>query len=155
MFLGLIEKVRRLDMDIKEIMNILPHRYPFLLVDKIIEIEAGKKAVGIKNVSMNEPFFQGHFPNYPVMPGVLIAEALAQLGAVAVLSCDEYRDKLPVFAGMDKFRFRRQVMPGDQLRLEADIIRLRGTIGKGSVKATVEGEVAAEGEILFALTDIE
>lgn len=142
-------------MDIKEIMNILPHRYPFLLVDKIIEIEAGKKAVGIKNVSMNEPFFQGHFPNYPVMPGVLIAEALAQLGAVAVLSCDEYRDKLPVFAGMDKFRFRRQVMPGDQLRLEADIIRLRGTIGKGSVKATVEGEVAAEGEILFALTDIE
>lgn len=142
-------------MDIREIMDILPHRYPFLLVDRVIELEAGKRAVGIKNVSMNEPFFQGHFPNYPVMPGVLIAEALAQLGAVAVLSCDEYRDKLPVFAGMDKFRFRRQVMPGDQLRLEADIIRLRGTIGKGSVKATVEGEVAAEGEILFALTDIE
>lgn len=141
-------------MDIREIMDILPHRYPFLLVDKIIEIESGKRAVGIKNVSMNEPFFQGHFPGYPVMPGVLIAEALAQLGAVAVLSCDEYRDKLPVFAGMDKFRFRRQVMPGDQLRLEAEIIRLRGTIGKGSVKATVDGEIAAEGEILFALTDI-
>ena len=141
-------------MDIREIMDILPHRYPFLLVDRVIELEAGKRAVGIKNVSMNEPFFQGHFPGYPVMPGVLIAEALAQLGAVAVLSCDEYRDKLPVFAGMDKFRFRRQVMPGDQLRLEAEIIRLRGTIGKGSVKATVDGEIAAEGEILFALTDI-
>lgn len=142
-------------MDIREIMSILLHRYPFILVDRIIELEAGKRAVGIKNVSMNEPFFQGHFPDYPVMPGVLIAEALAQLGAVAVLSCDEYREKLPVFAGMDKFRFRRQVVPGDQLRLEADIIRLRGTIGKGTVKATVEGEVAAEGEILFALTDIE
>lgn len=142
-------------MNIKEIMDILPHRYPFLLVDRVIELEAGKRAVGIKNVTMNEPFFQGHFPGYPVMPGVLIAEALAQLGAVAVLSCDEYRDKLPVFAGMDKFRFRKQVLPGDQLRLEADIIRLRGTIGKGHVCATVEGEVAAEGEILFALTDVE
>lgn len=142
-------------MNIKEIMDILPHRYPFLLVDRVIELEAGKRAVGIKNVTMNEPFFQGHFPGYPVMPGVLIAEALAQLGAVAVLSCDEYRDKLPVFAGMDKFRFRKQVLPGDQLRLEADIIKLRGTIGKGHVCATVEGEVAAEGEILFALTDVE
>ncbi|HHW71066.1 MAG TPA: 3-hydroxyacyl-ACP dehydratase FabZ [Clostridiales bacterium] len=142
-------------MNIKEIMDILPHRYPFLLVDRVIELEAGKRAVGIKNVTMNEPFFQGHFPGYPVMPGVLIAEALAQLGAVAVLSCDEYRDKLPVFAGMDKFRFRKQVLPGDQLRLEADIIKLRGTIGKGHVCATVEGEVVAEGEILFALTDVE
>lgn len=140
---------------IKEIMDILPHRYPFLLVDRVIELEAGKRAVGIKNVTINEPFFQGHFPGYPVMPGVLIAEALAQLGAVAVLSCDEYRDKLPVFAGMDKFRFRKQVLPGDQLRLEADIIKLRGTIGKGHVCATVEGEVVAEGEILFALTDVE
>ncbi len=142
-------------MDIGEIMNILPHRYPFLLVDKVIELEAGKSAVGIKNVTMNEPFFQGHFPGYPVMPGVLIAEALAQLGAVAVLSCDEYRDKLPVFAGMDKFRFRRQVVPGDQLYLEANITRLRATIGKGHVRATVEGEIAAEGEILFALTDVD
>lgn len=142
-------------MDIREIMNILAHRYPFLLVDRVIELEAGKSAVGIKNVSMNEPFFQGHFPGYPVMPGVLIVEALAQLGAVAMLSCDEYKDKLPVFAGMDKFRFRRQVVPGDQLRLEANITRLRGTIGKGSVKATVDGEIAAEGEILFALTDID
>src|SRR5699024_9205290 len=114
--------------DIREIMNILAHRYPFLLVDRVIELEAGKSAVGIKNVSMNEPFFQGHFPGYPVMPGVLIVEALAQLGAVAMLSCDEYKDKLPVFAGMDKFRFRRQVVPGDQLRLEANITRLRGTI---------------------------
>lgn len=142
-------------MNIKEIMDILPHRYPFLLVDRVIELEAGKRAVGIKNVTINEPFFQGHFPDYPVMPGVLIVEALAQLGAVAVLSCDEYRDKLPVFAGMDKFRFRKQVLPGDQLRLEADIIKLRGTIGKGHVCATVEGEVVAEGEILFALTDVE
>ncbi len=142
-------------MDIKEIMNILPHRYPFLLVDRIIELEPGKSAVGIKNVSIDEPFFQGHFPDYPVMPGVLIVEALAQLGAVAVLSCDEYKDKLPVFAGVDKFRFRRQVIPGDQLYLETNITRLRGTIGKGSAKATVDGETAAEGEVLFALIDIE
>ena len=142
-------------MDIREIMKIIPHRYPFLLVDKILKIEPGKMAVGIKNVSMNEPFFQGHFPEYPVMPGVLIAEALAQVGAVAVLSSNEYKDKLPVFAGMDKFRFRRQVVPGDQLKLEAKIIRLRGTIGKGRVTASVEGEIAAEGEILFALTDID
>src|SRR5690554_5155746 len=102
----------------KDIQKIIPHRYPFLLVDRIIQLEEGKSAVGIKNVSGNEPFFQGHFPNYPVMPGVLIMEALAQVGAVVLLKMPEFAGRIPLFAGMDKVKFRRQVIPGDQLRLE-------------------------------------
>lgn len=104
-------------LDIKEIQKIIPHRYPFLLVDKVIELEEGKKAVGIKNVTINEPFFQGHFPEYPVMPGVLIVEALAQVGAVAMLVKEENKGKLAFFTGIDNFRFRDQVVPGDTLTL--------------------------------------
>ncbi|NHC38452.1 3-hydroxyacyl-ACP dehydratase FabZ [Bacillus sp. MM2020_1] len=138
-------------LDIEQIKEIIPHRYPFLLVDRILEVEDGKSAVGIKNVSANEEFFNGHFPDYPVMPGVLIVEALAQVGAVAMLKKEENRGRLAFFAGIDGCRFKKQVKPGDQLRLEVEIVRLRGPIGKGKAVATVDGEVACEAEITFAL----
>jgi 3-hydroxyacyl-[acyl-carrier-protein] dehydratase len=137
-----------------DIQSILPHRYPFLLVDRIVELEAGIRAVGTKAVSIGEPFFTGHFPHYPVMPGVLIAEALAQVGAVAVLSGSETRDRIPFLAGLDKFRFKRQVVPGDLLRLEVTLLQLRSRAGKGHGVATVDGQIAAEGEILFVLGPI-
>ena len=138
-------------MDIKEIKEILPHRYPFLLVDKITEIEEGKRVKGYKNVTINEPFFQGHFPEYPVMPGVLVLEALAQVGAVAVLSMEQFKGKNPLFAGADKVKWRRQVMPGDKLELECEIIKIKGPIGIGKALATVEGKKACEAEIMFAI----
>lgn len=138
-------------LDVQQIKEIIPHRYPFLLVDQIVEIEDEKRAVGIKNVTVNEPFFQGHFPEYPVMPGVLIVEAMAQVGAVAMLRKEENRGKLALFAGIDKCRFKRQVKPGDTLRLEVEILRIRGPIGKGKGVATVNGEVACEAEIMFAI----
>ncbi len=136
-----------------DIQKILPHRYPFLLVDKVIEIEEGKKAVGIKNVTVNEPFFQGHFPHNPIMPGVLIVESLAQVGAVMLLSMPENKGKLGVFTGISNMKFRRQVVPGDTLTLEAELITYRHGMGKANVKATVEGTVAASGEISFAVID--
>ncbi|KIL43281.1 MULTISPECIES: 3-hydroxyacyl-ACP dehydratase FabZ [Jeotgalibacillus] len=135
----------------QQIKEIIPHRYPFLLIDKIIEIDEGKRAVGIKNVTANEEFFNGHFPDYPVMPGVLIVEALAQTGAVAMLKQEEYKGKLAFFAGIDNCRFKRQVKPGDQLRLEVEIVRFKGPIGKGKATATVDGEIACETEITFAI----
>ena len=138
-------------LDIQQIKEIIPHRYPFLLVDRVLEIEEGKRAVGIKNVSVNEEFFNGHFPNYPVMPGVLIVEALAQVGAVAMLKKEENRGRLAFFTGIDSCRFKKQVKPGDQLRLEVEIIRSKGMIGKGKGVATVDGEVVCEAEIMFAL----
>lgn len=138
-------------MDIKEIREILPHRYPFLLVDKITEMEEGKRVKGYKNVTINEPFFQGHFPEYPVMPGVLILEALAQVGAVAVLSMEQFKGKNPLFAGADKVKWRKQVMPGDKLELECEIIKIKGPIGIGKAVATVDGKKACEAEIMFAI----
>jgi 3-hydroxyacyl-[acyl-carrier-protein] dehydratase len=140
-------------LDIQQIQAIIPHRYPFLLVDRILEIEEGKRAVGIKNVSANESFFVGHFPEYPVMPGVLIVEALAQVGAVAMLKKEENRGRLAFFTGIDNCRFKKQVKPGDQLRLEVEIIRAKGPIGKGKGVATVDGELVCETEIMFALGD--
>ncbi|AKU26590.1 3-hydroxyacyl-[acyl-carrier-protein] dehydratase FabZ [Geobacillus stearothermophilus] len=138
-------------LDIQQIQSIIPHRYPFLLVDRILEIEEGKRAVGIKNVSANESFFAGHFPEYPVMPGVLIVEALAQVGAVVLLQSEENRGRLAFFAGIDNCRFKRQVKPGDQIRLEVEILRARGAIGKGKGTATVDGELVCETELMFAL----
>ncbi|KGX86427.1 3-hydroxyacyl-ACP dehydratase FabZ [Pontibacillus litoralis] len=138
-------------LDIEQIKEIIPHRYPFLLVDCITELEEGRRAVGKKNVTANEPFFQGHFPNYHVMPGVLIVEALAQVGAVAMLQKEENQGRLAFFAGIDKCRFKRQVTPGDTLTLEVEIIRLRGSMGKGKAIAKVDDQVACEAEIMFAL----
>jgi 3-hydroxyacyl-[acyl-carrier-protein] dehydratase len=125
------------------------------LVDRIEELEPGVRAVGIKNVTQNEPFFQGHFPDYPVMPGVLIVEAMAQVGAVGVMVKDEYRNKLALFAGIDNVRFRRQVIPGDVLTMEVEIERLRGRIGRGKGVATVAGEKACEADLMFAFADKE
>lgn len=136
-----------------EIQEIIPHRYPFLLVDQIIELEPGKRAVGIKNVTANENYFQGHFPGNPIMPGVLQIEALAQVGAVALLSMDEYKGKLAVFAGIDDVRFKRQVTPGDTLRLEIEIISMRRSIGKGEAKAYVGDELVCKGTLMFAVTE--
>ena len=138
-------------LNIQEIMAIIPHRYPFLLIDRILELEPGLRAVGEKQVTIGEPFFQGHFPDYPVMPGVLIVEALAQTGSVAALSVPENRDKLAFFAGIDGVRFRKPVLPGDTLRLEVKLERMRRGIGKGSGVATVDGKVVCEGELMFAL----
>lgn len=136
-------------LNINEIQEILPHRYPFLLVDKIESLEPGQKAVGYKNVTMNEYFFQGHFPGTPVMPGVLIIEALAQVGAVSMLSIEEFKGKIGYFTGIDKAKFRRKVVPGDVLKLEVEIIKRRGPMGVGKAVATVDGEKAAEAELSF------
>lgn len=138
-----------------QIQEIIPHRYPFLLVDKIVEIEPGKKAIGIKNVTANEPFFQGHFPGNPIMPGVLQVEAMAQVGAVAVLSMEEYKGKLAVFTGIENTKFRKQVVPGDTLRMEVEMVSLRRGIGKGEAVAYVGDEVACKATIKFAIVDQE
>ena len=138
-------------LDTVEIMKIIPHRFPILLVDRIIELVAGERAVGVKSVSIGEPYFAGHFPDYPVMPGVLIVEALAQVGAVAILSLDEYKGKIAFFAGIENVRFKRQVKPGDTLRLEVSMGQIRRNIGTGSGVATVDGEVACKGDFMFAI----
>ncbi len=138
--------------NITEIMACIPHRYPFLLVDSVDIQEEGKLALGTKNVTINEPFFQGHFPQEPVMPGVLILEALAQVGAVLLLSEPEFKGKTAYFAGVNQARFRRKVVPGDVLKLEIEITKIRKSFGVGKGVATVNGEKAAEAEILFAIS---
>ncbi|MCL2559513.1 MAG: 3-hydroxyacyl-ACP dehydratase FabZ [Turicibacter sp.] len=134
-----------------QIQEIIPHRYPMLLVDQIEELASGQRAVGVKCVSANEPFFCGHFPQEHVMPGVLIIEALAQTGAVALLSQGSFKGKTAYFAGINKARFKRKVIPGDVLKLEVEITKLRGPIGIGQAKATVNGELACEAELMFAI----
>jgi len=166
-------------LDIKEIQKIIPHRPPFLLIDHILELEPGKRALGLKNVSINEPYFTGHFPDYPVMPGVLIIEAMAQVGAVALLSLEENKGKLALFAGIDKVRFKRQVAPGleenkgklalfagidkvrfkrqvapgEQLKIEVVMTKMRSSIGRGEGKAYIGDELAVSGELLFGLAE--
>lgn len=140
-------------LEIEEIERILPHRFPFLLIDRVVEIEDGKRATAIKNVTVNEWFFEGHFPGRKVMPGVLIVEALAQTAAVALLRQVDASGKIPMFGGIERMRFRRPVVPGDQLRLEFELEKMRGPLGRGHVRATVDDALAAEGDISFALVD--
>ena len=133
-----------LPLEAADIMRIIPHRYPFLIIDRIVELDPGKRAVGLKQVTANEPQFTGHFPGRPIMPGVLMVEALAQTAGVCVMSLDEYRGKLGLFAGIDDCRFRRMVVPGDTLRLEVTVEKLRGMFGRVRGVASVDGEVAVE-----------
>lgn len=134
-----------------EIQKIIPHRYPFLLVDRIEEIIPGEMAVGYKNVTANESFFQGHFPGEMIMPGVLMIEALAQVGAVAILILEANKGKLVYFGGINKARFKRKVIPGDCLRLEIQIIKQKGSFGLGKATATVNNQIAVEAELIFAI----
>ena len=138
-------------MDIKQIMEIIPHRQPFLLVDRIVDMVPGESVTAIKNVSMNEPFFAGHFPEEPVMPGVLILEALAQTGAVAILSLPENKGKIAYFGAVDKCRFKGKVIPGDRLCLETRIIRKKGPMGIGEATASVGGKIVARAELTFMI----
>lgn len=142
-------------LDAKQIMEIIPHRHPILMVDRIVEMEPGKRVVGLKNISANEPVFQGHYPGNPIFPGVLIIEAMAQTGAVGLMSLPEYARKVPVFAGIDECKFKRPVLPGDQLRLEVEILTVRRGLGIGSGKAYVGDELKAEATIKFAMVDPE
>lgn len=136
----------------KEIMEIIPHRQPFMLIDTIEEMEPGERALAKKCVSYNEPFFQGHFPGEPVMPGVLIVEALAQTGAVAILSLPENKGKTAYFAAINSAKFKKKVIPGDVLMLETEIIKVKGPMGIGKAKATVDGKVAVQAELTFAIS---
>lgn len=138
-------------LEIEDIKKIIPHRSPMLLVDRVDELVPGVSAVGYKGVTYNEPFFQGHYPDYPVMPGVLIVEALAQTGAVALLSSEEYKNKLVFFGGINKAKFRNQVKPGCLLRLETELTKIKGPIGIGQGKAYVDGVLAAEAEFTFVI----
>ena len=142
-----------MELNIEQIQALLPHRYPFLLVDRITECTPGQGARGVKCVTANEPFFQGHFPHYKVMPGVLIIEALAQVGAVAILSVPENRGKLALFGGIKNARFKQQVRPGDVLELECALTAQRGPVGFGTATSKVNGKTACKAELTFALTD--
>ena len=143
----------RREIGINEIMKILPHRYPFLLVDRVVEIEKGKKAIGIKNVTINDNFFQGHFPTRPIMPGVLMVEAMAQTGGVVVLTSEEHRGKVAFFMATDNVKFRKPVVPGDQLIMEVEVVKDKSKFAQLRAVAKVNGEVAAEADMVFSFTD--
>ena len=140
-------------LDIAAIKNILPHRYPFLLVDRVLEMEPLKRIVAIKNVTANEEFFNGHFPQRPVMPGVLLIESMAQVAGLAMLTVEQHRGKIPYFTGIDNARFRRPVVPGDQLRIEVDVLRFKGNVGVVQCHTFVDGDVVAEARLMFVLAD--
>lgn len=141
------------NMNVDEIMKIIPHRYPFLMVDRLVELEPGVKAVGIKNLTINEPFFTGHFPGQPVMPGVLMIEAMAQVGACALLSQPEHQGQIAMFAGVDRIRFKRSALPGETLLISTELTAIKGSIGKGKGKITIDGETVCNGEFMFALVN--
>ena len=138
-----------------EILRRLPHRFPMLMVDRVVEFVQGERAVGIKNVSINEPYFVGHYPGRPIMPGVLILEAMAQVGGLALMPPGDHEARLPLFAAIEKARFRRPVLPGDQLRIEARVLRSRATMSKIASEASVDGHVAAEAELLFSFVELD
>lgn len=140
-------------MDIRQIQEILPHKYPFLLVDRILELYPGKKAIGLKNVSINEPFFVGHFPQRPIMPGVFIVEAMAQVGGIVLMQMENSKGKLAVLTGIDKVRFRKIVIPGDQLIITSELKKFKGNIGIILSNITVDNQLVAEGELMFSLID--
>jgi len=138
--------------DIQEILGLLPHRYPFLLIDKVVEFERGKRLVAIKNVTMNEPFFQGHFPNYPIMPGVLVVEAMAQAGAIIMMNeIPDREKKLAVFTGIEKAKFRRPVVPGDQLRIEVNVLAFKSRLGRMEANALVDGKLACQATLTCSI----
>ncbi len=138
-------------LDINAIKKMLPHRYPFLLVDRVLEMEPKQRIVGLKNVTVNEEFFNGHFPTKPVMPGVLIIEALAQTAGILMLSQEEHQGKIPYFTGIDNARFRRTIVPGDQIIMEIEVLRLKGSVGKVHAVAKVDAQVAAEADLMFVI----
>ena len=138
--------------DIQEILGLLPHRYPFLLIDRVVEFESGKRLVALKNVTINEPFFQGHFPGYPIMPAVLVIEAMAQAGAIIMMNeIPDREKKLAVFTGIEKAKFRSQVTPGDQLRIEVNVLAFRSRMGRMEARATVDGKLACEATLSCAI----
>ncbi|SEW34949.1 3-hydroxyacyl-[acyl-carrier-protein] dehydratase [Ruminococcaceae bacterium KH2T8] len=138
-------------LDLKGIMEIIPHRHPFLLIDKVEDYEPGQYCIAYKNITYDESFFRGHFPEYPITPGVLMVEALAQAGAVAILSQEEFKGKIAVFAGIDNCKFKRQILPGDTVRLETKITQVRGPVGVGEAEATVDGKTAVKCTLKFAI----
>lgn len=138
-------------LDLKGIMEIIPHRHPFLLIDKVEDYEPGQYCIAYKNITYDESFFRGHFPEYPITPGVLMVEALAQTGAVAILSQEEFMGKIAVFAGIDNCKFKRQILPGDTVRLETKITQVRGPVGVGEAEATVDGKTAVKCTLKFAI----
>ncbi len=142
-----------MEISANELLRILPHRYPFLLIDKILEVEPGVRVLGVKNVTINEHFFVGHFPDHPIMPGVLIVEMMAQAGGVMLLTLDEHRGKLAYLAGVEKARFRKPVLPGDTLITEVTMLKSRGSVGWVKAEARVEGKVVCEAEMSFALVE--
>lgn len=142
---------KKISLNIKEIQEIIPHRYPFLFVDSVETLEPLKRAVGYKNVTMNEYFFQGHFPQEPVLPGVIIIEALAQVGAIALLCDEKFRGKIAYFGGIKNARFREKVVPGDRLRLEVEIIKMKGPMGIGQATAMVGDKIVCQAELTFAV----
>jgi 3-hydroxyacyl-[acyl-carrier-protein] dehydratase len=139
--------------DINDIKKILPHRYPFLLVDRVLELIPNQRVVALKNVTVNESFFNGHFPNKPVMPGVLIIESMAQAAGLVMLSQEEHKGKVPYFTGIDNARFRKPIVPGDQIIIEVDVIKVRGSVGRVKAIAKVDNQIATEAELMFVLGD--